>query len=75
MGREIGGKFRKKYLWMILVDISWETTKFYKAITFNLKINKVAKKQYKLIYLQNRNRITTKTSLWLPKEKWGRGVN
>ena len=43
MGREIGGKFRKKYLWMILVDISWETTKFCKAITFNLKINKVAK--------------------------------
>ena len=43
MGREIGGKFRKKYLWMILIDISQETTKFCKAITFNLKINKAAK--------------------------------
>ena len=33
------------------------------------------KKQYKLTYLQNRNRPTKKTNLQLPKGKRGEGIN
>ena len=42
MGREMGGRIWREvtwvYLWLILVDVWQKTTKFYKAIIFQLKI-------------------------------------
>ena len=75
MGREIGGKFRKKYLWMILVDISWETTKFYKAITFNLKINKVAKNNTNGFIYKTETESQQKQAYGYQRRSGGRGVN
>ena len=44
VGRKMGGRSRREgtwvCLWLILVDVWQKTTKFYKAITFQLKNNK-----------------------------------
>ena len=47
MERDMKGKFRREgryvYLWLIHVEVWHRTAKFYKAIIFQLKINKIFK--------------------------------
>ena len=44
MGWEMGGRFKKErtyvYLWLIHVDVWQKPTQYFKAIIFQLKINK-----------------------------------
>ena len=44
LGREIGGRSRREgtrvYLWPIFVDVWQKTTKFWKAIIHQVKVNK-----------------------------------
>ena len=49
-GREVGGNFKRQgtyiYLWLIHVDVWQKPTQYCKAITTQLKINKLKKKDY-----------------------------
>ena len=49
MGREVGGKFKRKgtyvYLWLIHVDVWQKPTQYYKAMILQLKINEFNYKQ------------------------------
>ena len=48
MAREVGGRLKWEgmyvYLWLIRVDVWQKPTQYYKAITFQLKINKLKEK-------------------------------